>query len=102
MYLKIMHSDDYKMHGENDFSLVQIHKGQRIACWQSPGKGMEIQLIENDGVVETYKLYGPAYVMNDAGKTIATYGGSLAAMGNRGSASQTKDPAVVDTGSGQQ
>ena len=80
MYVKFMHSYSHNMHGENDFSILEVHKGQRISFWQSPGKGMEIQLIENDAVLERHAITGAAYVMNEQGKTIATYGNSLQAF----------------------
>lgn len=80
MYVKIMNSYDHRINGENDFSILEVHKGQRIIFWQPPGNGMELQLIENDAVLERHPITGPAYVMNEQGKTIASYGNSLAAM----------------------
>lgn len=77
MYVKLMQSIQ-KFHGvENDFHIMEIYKGQSIGFWQPPGKGYQMQVIENEAVVSSHPVNGPVYVMSEDGKTIATYGNCI-------------------------
>lgn len=71
MYVKLMQQVSSSL--GNEFVMLQIHKGQSIGFYSPPGKGMQLEVVENDAVVERHPVNGPVYVLSETGKTIAQY-----------------------------
>jgi hypothetical protein len=82
LYVKIMSGEDMPDTMQNkNFTIVPVEDDQIMRFIPNPvqDSGLEeprfaLEVHSPDGGIETHELTGNAYVMNEAGKTIASHG----------------------------